>query len=92
MGDGFLLAAGRGPKVVSVNRKSLVVGVGSSLVLASAALAGTPTMPTVTFPVTPASIATAIAAAGATILLLVFSTGIGFSLVKKLYGWLKRII
>lgn len=43
----------------------------------------TPTMTDIDFPIDPASIGTAVAAAGALVLLIVFGYKVGFGLVKK---------
>ena len=43
-----------------------------------------PTMPAITFPIDTASIVTAIATAGATLLILVFGVRVGFKFVWKL--------
>jgi hypothetical protein len=70
-------------------------------VMAAASLAGIttvvlaqtdPVMPPVDFPIDTASVATEIAAGGGLILVLVFSTAIGFTLAWKLYRRLKGAV
>jgi hypothetical protein len=51
-----------------------------------------PVMPPVDFPIDTASVATEIAAGGGLILVLVFSTAIGFTLAWKLYRRLKGAV
>lgn len=57
-----------------------------AVALVTPALASPPSMGAVEFPVDTASVVTAIATAGGTILVLYFGVRIGFSLVKKLFG------
>jgi hypothetical protein len=58
---------------------------GGLAVASSGALADTPVMEAVEFPVTPASIASEVSDAGASILTLFFGVAIGFILIKKLF-------
>ncbi len=70
-------------KFNSVRSRALVV---ASAMLASAtvAMATPPVLPEIDFPISITSIASEIATAGATILLLVFGVWVGFKFVKKL--------
>lgn len=59
---------------------------------AGVAVATTPVMPPVAFPIDESSVASEISAAGAVILGLVFSVAIGFALVWKLFRRLKGAV
>lgn len=88
-------------KVFGKNMKSrvglVIAGTTLGLVPASTALAGgggggPPSMGAISFPIDLESVATAIAVAGGTILLLVFGISVGFSLAKKLMKRTKETV
>lgn len=64
-------------------QRNLVV-LGTMCAAATIASASPPSMPTITFPIDQASIGTAVATAGALILITTFGVMIGFKLVRKL--------
>jgi hypothetical protein len=70
------------------------VGVFAVGALSSVALAqgSPPEMPAITFPVSLSSVATAIVAAGATLLLAYFGVRVGFGFAKKLMNRLKSSV
>jgi hypothetical protein len=60
--------------------------------VAESLYAGPPSMPAVEFPIDPASIGDSIKTGGGTILMIVFTVGIGFALAWTLYRRLKRAV
>lgn len=70
----------------------LVAALAAAMFLGPVAMATTPTMPPVVFPVDVASIVTSIGGAGVTVLLAVFGIVIAFALVKKLFRRVKSAI
>lgn len=77
--------AGRSLKAMAI---ATVVG-GGVLLGSQQAMAQTPTLDPIVFPIDVASIATAIGVAAGVILIAAMSTGLGFTLVKKLYAKLR---
>lgn len=69
--------------MLKLGRGKWVAAVAGLAALASPAFAA-PTMDAIDFPIDIASVGTALAAAGAAILLIVFGLWVGFKLVKRL--------
>jgi len=64
--------------------RAMVVAAVAGLAALSSPVLAAPTMDAIDFPIDIASVGTALAAAGAAILLIVFALWIGFKLVKRL--------
>lgn len=77
---------------VRVRRIPIAVVVAAVMTFAAPVLATPPAMTAVEFPITLASIAEAVATAGAALLIAYFGIKVGFSFVKKLMSRLNRSV